>query len=90
MKPFWDRNNLPKYFQKGYDHYRITHLTFEKIIKNQNFVIFPLCVKAAQRVKLGLFAEVNVTDISKYRPENGRIGVQYIRSLSSRSKGLYR
>ena len=48
MEPFWDRNNLPKDFQKDYDHYRITHLTFEKIIKNQNFMIFTTCVKAAK------------------------------------------
>ena len=34
IKPFWERNNLPKYFKKDYDHYWITDLTFEKIAKN--------------------------------------------------------
>ena len=41
VKPFWERNNLPKYFKKDYNHLWITHFTFEKITKNQNFVIFP-------------------------------------------------
>ena len=34
LKSFWERNNLPKYFKKDYDHYWITDLTFEKIAKN--------------------------------------------------------
>ena len=37
IKPFWERNNLPKYFKKDYDHYWITYVTFEKSQKTEIF-----------------------------------------------------
>ena len=57
--------------------------------KKLKFLDFSVCVKKSQGSKRRVFSEGNGAVIRRYRPDGGRLWIQYFRSLSSRSKGLY-